>query len=105
MIVRVEDFPISEAPLKDFKKGTASNDNLQILMSAVLEGSPSTQVEVPAEFKPYFQFRDEITAQYGLLFKNECLIVPFKLRKEMMEKVHSSHLGIEGCLRRAREVS
>lgn len=70
-------------------------------MPAVLEGWPSILDKVPAEVKPYcdFQFQDEITAQNGLLFKSECLIVLAKLRKEMMEKVH---LGIEGCLRRAK---
>lgn len=73
-------------------------------MSTVQEGWPSTLVEVPAEIKPYFQFRDEITAQNGLLFKGERLNVPDKLRKETMERVHSSHRGIEGCLRRDREV-
>ena len=71
-------------------------------MSTVLEGWPSTPDEVPAEVKPYFQFRDEITGQNGLLFKGERLIVPAKLRKEMMERVHSSHLGIEGCIRREK---
>jgi len=103
-IVLVEDLPISEARLKEFEDGTASDDNLQILMSTVLEGWPNTLDEVPTEIKPYLQFRDEITAQNGMLFKGERLIVRAKLRKEMMEKVHSSHLGIEGCLRRAREV-
>ena len=103
-IILTEDLPISEARLMEFKEGTASDENLQTLMSVVLEGWPSTPDEVPAEVKPYFQFRDEITAQNGLLFKAERLIVPAKLRKEMMEMVHSSHLGIEGCLRRAREV-
>ena len=88
----------------EFKEGTALDENLQTLMSVVLEGWPTTPDEVPAEVKPYFQFRDEITAQNGLLFKVEHLIVPAKLRKEMMEMVHSSHLGIEGCLRRTREV-
>lgn len=73
-------------------------------MSTVQEGWPSTLVEVPAEIKPYFQFRDEITAQNGLLFKGERLNVPDNLRKETMERVHSSHRGIEGCLRRDREV-
>ena len=96
----MEDLPISEARLKEFKEGTALDDNRQILMSSVLEGWPSTLDEVPAQVKPYFQFRDEITAQNGLLFKGE----PANLRKEMMERVHSSHLNIEGCLRRAREV-
>ena len=100
----MEDLPISEARLKEFKEGTASDDNLQILTSTVLEGWPSTLDKVAAEVKPYFQFQDEITAQNGLLFKGELLIVPAKFRNEMMEKVHLSHLGIEGCLRRAREV-
>ena len=100
----MEDLPISERPLKEFKEGTASDDNFQILMSTVLEDWPSTLDEVPAEVKPYFQFRDEITAPNGLLLKGERVIVPAKLREEMMERVHSSHRGIEYCLRRAREV-
>ena len=74
-----------------------------MLMTVVLEGWPKSLDEVSAEVKPYFQFR-EITAQDGLLFKGERLTVPSNLRKEMIEMVHSSHLGIEGCLLRAREV-
>ena len=54
-IVLVEDLPISEARLKEFKEGTASDDILQILMSNVLEGWPKTLDEVPAEVKPYFR--------------------------------------------------
>ena len=103
-IVLMDDLPISETRLKDFKEATACDNDIQILMTTVLEGWPSTQAEVPAVVKPYFPFREEITAQNGLLFKSERFIVPAKLRREMMEKVHSSHLGIEGCLRRAREV-
>ena len=47
----MEDLPISEARLKEFKEGTALDDNRQILMSSVLEGWPST-LEVPAQVKP-----------------------------------------------------
>ena len=50
-IVLVEDLPISEAWLKEFKEGTALDDNRQILMSSVLEGWPSS-LEVPAQVKP-----------------------------------------------------
>ena len=52
-------------------------------MFTVLEGWPSTLDEVPAQVKPYFQFQDEITAQNGLLLRDECLIVPAKLRKDI----------------------
>ena len=41
--------------------------------------------------------------QNGLIFKGEILVVPTSLREEMAEKLHSSHIGIQGCLRRARE--
>jgi predicted Fe-S protein YdhL (DUF1289 family) len=30
--------------------------------------------------------------------------VPSSLRKEMLQQIHKFHIGIEGCLRRAREV-
>ena len=103
-IVLVDDLPISHARLNDFRKVTACDADLQILMSIVLEGWPSTQAEVPQEIRPYFSFKEEITVQNGLLFKGDRIIVPASLRKEMMEKVHSSHLGIEGCSRCAREV-
>ena len=29
--------------------------------------------------------------------------IPKVLRRDMLERIHSSHIGIEGCLRRARE--
>ena len=78
--------------MTEFKEGTASDDNLPILMSTVLEGWPSTLDEVPAKVKPYVQFRDEITTQNCLLLRDKCIIVPSKLRKEMMERFYSSHL-------------
>ena len=103
-IVLADDLPISDARLNGFRKATASDASLQILITTVLEGWPSTEDGVPHEIKSYFSCRADITVQNGLLFKGERIIVPSQLRKEMMEKIHSSHLGIEGCLRRAREV-
>lgn len=101
-IVLVDDLPISYARLNSFRKATACDSNLQILMFTVLEGWYSIEDGVPQEIKSYFSCREEIMVQNGLLFKGERIIVPAQLRKEMMEKIHSFHLGIEGCLRRAK---
>ena len=38
------------------------------------------------------------------LCRGDRVIIPQSLRKDMIERIHSSHLGIEGCLRRAREI-
>ena len=42
--------------------------------------------------------RDEI------LFRGNRVIVPAAMRAEMLKKIHASYIGIEGCLRRAREI-
>ena len=47
--------------------------------------------------------RDELTVQDGLVFKGNSVMIPKSLRADMKLKIHSSHLGIEACLRRARE--
>ena len=31
------------------------------------------------------------------------MVIPSSLRRDMKEKLHASHLGVESCLRRARE--
>ena len=50
------------------------------------------------------KFRDELSVQGGILFKGERVIEPTAMRAQMLEKIHSGHIGAEGCLRRAREV-
>ena len=52
---------------------------------------------------PYFNQRDKLTVQNGLIFRGERVVVPKKLREVMNQKIHSSHMGTEACLRGARE--
>ena len=44
-----------------------------------------------------------MTTQDGLVFKGQVVVIPATLRTEMMAKCHATHIGIEGCVRRARE--
>ena len=48
--------------------------------------------------------RSELIVDNGLAFARERLVVPISMRKEMLTQIHRSHIGIEGCLWRAREV-
>ena len=41
--------------------------------------------------------------QHELNFKGQRLVIPVSMRKDMMATIHSTHIGIEGCLRRARD--
>ncbi|KAK3746314.1 hypothetical protein QZH41_006886 [Actinostola sp. cb2023] len=39
-----------------------------------------------------------------MIFKGSRCVVPSSLRQKIKEKLHRSHIGVQGCLRRAREV-
>ena len=49
----------------------------------------------------YYTFKNNITSIDGILFKDERIIIPSKLRREILECAHTSHAGIglskEGC--------
>ena len=39
-----------------------------------------------------------------VLFKGQRIIIPKAIRPEIMTRGHTSHLGIESCLRKARDL-
>ena len=47
--------------------------------------------------------RDELSVQNGLIFKAERVVVPKAARSGLLKSIHNSHLGVNGCLNRARE--
>ena len=65
-----------------------------------MAGKQSTSIQMCS---PLLCWRDELTIQDELIFKSQQIVAPVVTRKELMEKIHASHIGIEGCLRWARE--
>ena len=59
---------------------------------------------MPSPIREYWLYRDEISVHNGVLFKNHRVIVPKLLRAKILSRSHSSHLGAESCLRKARDV-
>ena len=47
--------------------------------------------------------RDELSVHDGLIFKGERVVVPEAARSGLLKSIHNSHLGVNGCLNRARE--
>ena len=83
---------------------TRKNDpDLQTLSQIISVGWPSDKREVPEAAVHYFRFRDELSEQDGVIFGGNQAVIPSTLRSEMLERIHSAHIRIEGCLRRARE--
>lgn len=96
-----QDLPVSADRLEDIRKHSQEDQAMQELTKVILSGWPELKKDVPNAAAPYFNVRDELTVQNGVIFRGERAVVPKSLRK--VQRVYASHLGIEGCLRRARE--
>lgn len=67
------------------------------------DGWPMNSTDVSTRVRRYRTYREEISCVAGLLFKNHKLIMPSSLRREKINKIHESHLGVVNCKGRARE--
>lgn len=95
---------VSIAPkrLQELKKETATDAEMQCLVEAIQTGWPVSRKQCPRELIPYYDSRSELVEDGGLVYRGERLVVPPTMRHEMLQQIHRSHIGIGGCLRRAR---
>ncbi|XP_015124738.1 uncharacterized protein LOC107046602 [Diachasma alloeum] len=85
---------MSEGKLEKFVRETEKDKNLQIMKHFVQFGWPNHN-KIPNELKQYGKMSHEIFYMEGILFKGNQMIVPETLRRDMLDKLHYSHPGIE----------
>ena len=77
--------------MDDIRRHTEDHE-LQELIKVVLTGWPEDKSQVPNSAVPYYNVRNELAFQNGVSF-----------RGDMLQRIHASHLGIDGCQQQARE--
>ena len=97
--------PVSEERLMQIQRDTEADESFQVLKTVIQEGWSENKSNVPIVISPciYFNMRDEISNQDGLIFKGERVVVPQASKNKLLKPIHSSHPGVNGCLERARE--
>ncbi|VDI25347.1 Hypothetical predicted protein [Mytilus galloprovincialis] len=91
---------ISEERQKLIAQSTQQDKTLQQLIKTIENGWNNS--EHPSELDPFYNVRDELSVQNGIIFKGDRCIIPNAMRNEILSQIHT-HIGIEGCLKRARE--
>ena len=82
--------PMNDERLEEMKTSTCDDEVLQQLKEGIQIGWPKEKLAIQAVLAPNFSFRDKMSVINSLVFK-------------MKEHVHSSHIGVHGCLQRAME--
>ena len=58
--------------LQEFKQVTANDQDMQQLISAIHYGWPSRWKDCPAKLVPYYDSRNELFEESGLVYQKEC---------------------------------
>lgn len=103
-INQVDYMRLSEGTHQQIKQCTITDATLQSLMNIIMAGWPLTKEEIPVCIREYWNYKEELTVQDGVLYKGMKVIVPASMRPQMIARAHSSHLGPDACVRRARDV-
>jgi hypothetical protein len=85
------------------KNAAAGDEQYQQLIRQIVDGWPASPADIPADLQEYATFCDELIVSNGLIFKGQRVVIPHSARAEILERLHSSHIGVNGCIRRARE--
>jgi hypothetical protein len=87
-----------------FQQETARDECLQLVKQFIQVGWPEAKEKVDEKCRHYFDLRCELSEHDGLLFLEDKVIVPDNMRRELINKVHESHLGSEKTIKLARSI-
>ena len=102
-VKEAEYIPLTERRLLELRSAMKEDRSMQQLQQVIVEGWPKDKIHLDPEVRPYFSMQNEMTVQDGLIFRGNRVVVLMTQRAVLKEMLHSTHLGIEGCCRRARE--
>ncbi|XP_053681614.1 uncharacterized protein K02A2.6-like [Sabethes cyaneus] len=93
---------VSSARIEEIIQETEADQSMQRVMYYIQNGWPQSIDRVPDSEKIYFGFRNELSFQDGLIFRKDCIVIPFVLRNKLITSCHASHNGVEATLKLAR---
>ena len=94
---------IEERERDEMLQETNKDKELQSLKHYISTGWPAKRSQIPVFLHPYWNYRDELTIEMGILMKNSKVLIPETLRQKYLIQIHQGHQGIEACRSRARE--
>ena len=75
----------------------------QALKHVISAGWPAKRSQIPASLHPYWNFRDELMIESGILMNNSKVLIPETVKQKYLRQIHQEHQGIKACRSRARE--
>ena len=94
---------IKERERDEVLQETNKDKELQSLKHYISTGWPVKKSQILVFLHPYWNFRDELMIESGILMKNSKVLIPETLKQKYLKQIHQGHQGIKACRSRARE--
>ena len=94
---------VSDAGLAKIRAETLKDANLKAAMEYTIHDWPQYKEDVQLAAGDFFIIRGELSLHDGLLVKEDRIVVPFSLRKQILERIYEGHKGVAKCRERAAQ--
>ena len=81
--------------MAEIQHALAQDNHLQQLKILIITGWLDSREKVCEELWPYWSYRDEVMVIDGVILKGRCIIMPNSLWQQVLNQLHTNHMGIE----------
>ena len=93
--LRVDYIAFSTAWIEKLREATCDDPVLATVYQLTQHGWPNERRRVPAVARYYWDFRDELSTDDGLLLKGPSLVIPAALRESYLQRLQEGHLSAD----------
>ena len=101
--LHVDYIAFTSAWIETLRETTCKDPVLSMVYQLVQHGWPKERRRVPNVAKYYWDFRDELSTDKGLLLKGPSLVIPAALRENYLQRLHEGHLSASKTVLNARQ--
>ena len=99
----MSNIPVSSTEIELIHEETSKDPTLTLLRHYIHMGWPIDCRMLPQELHTFWNYREDLSMENGLITKGARLLIPSTLRRKVLEQIHDGHLGIEKCMLKARD--
>ena len=101
--MRVDYIAFNKAWIAKLKEATWEDPILSTVYQLTQQGWPHQRRHTPRMARHYWDFRDELSIDDGLLLKGQRIAIPACLREEYLQRLHHGHLSATKVQQNARQ--
>ena len=81
--------------ISQIQQASTQNDPLQCLKCFIIAGWLRMRDELHSNLRPYWSYRDDMVVIDGVVMKGRCILIPTNLKQQVLDQLHTNHMGIE----------